>query len=206
MNEQYRHVVYGDKEVPLKPTKLPVKTLTAVGRLIRAFAEIEDMVTLYICNLAEINESRAVVLLGKTAITRRLEMAQYLAQMTGKKITALHSQIWNDGFRAAMTCRNTVAHGVLLGRAPDKRYAFLTAKTEPPTGKSAIQVTVSYRHEDIAAYAKFAEDAIPLIEKHLKLQALRQARLRKPLLPHRKSQPRRSQDAKQKPPPRPSRE
>ena len=187
---------YGHKEEPLKPTKLPVKVLADIGRLVRAFADIEDLVTLYICNLAEINESRAIVLLGKAALTRRLEMAEYLAQMTGKGIAALHKQLFNSMFREALECRNAVAHGILLGKTEAGRYAFLTSKTEIPTGPSAIQLAITYDPESIKVYAKLSEDAVPLIEKHLKLQGLRQARLQRPLLPHRKARRPRAKGAK----------
>lgn len=192
---------YGDKEERFTATKLPTKVLADIGRLIRAFAEIEDLITLYICQLAEINQSRALVLLGKAAITRRLDMAKYLAQMTGPEITAEHTKIFNSGFRDALECRNCVAHGVLLGKTSDGRYAFLTDKTVPTNIESAIQVAISYDAHSIWAYAKVAEQAIPQIEKRLKLQELRAERLQRPLLPHRKAQPRRQPSAKPSRPP-----
>ena len=195
---------YGSEEQALSPAKLPHKTLADIGRLIRAFADLEDLVTLYICNLAEISESRALVLLGRAALTRRLQMAEYLAQMTGKGIAGLHKQIFNAGFRDALECRNAVAHGILLGKTKDGRYAFLTSKTEPPTGKSAIQLAISYDPISISGYAKLAEAAVPLIEKHLKLQGLRAERLQRPLLPHRKAQPQRKPSSKRETPPLPS--
>lgn len=187
---------YGDKEERFTATKLPAKVLTDIGRLIRAFAEIEDLITLYICNLAEINQSRALVLLGKAAITRRLEMAEYLAQMTGPEITAEHGKIFNSGFRDALECRNCAAHGVLLGKTSDGRYAFLTDKTAPTSNESAIQIAITYDAESISAYAVVAERAIPQIEKRLKLQELRAERRQRPLLPHRKAQPRRQPSVK----------
>lgn len=56
----------------IRGNTIPDETLAAIGRLIGAFAEIEDLVTLYICNLAEISQSKAIVLLGRTAITWRI--------------------------------------------------------------------------------------------------------------------------------------
>lgn len=188
---------YGDKEEALSPAVLPDTMLTEIGRLIRAFAEIEDLINLYLCGLAKINESQALVLLGKTAVTRRLEMAEYLALMTGTEITKLHKQIFNAGFREALECRNAVAHGLLLGKTTDDRYAFVTAKTEIPTGPSAIQLAITYHEHSVTAYARLAEDAVPLIEKQLKLEDMRAGRLQRSLLPHRKAQPRREPSAKQ---------
>lgn len=80
-----------------------------------AFAELDDLLTLCICNLAEINESRAVVLLGRTAISRKLEMAGYLANLYGPWITKLQNDTFkNEAFTNCLKCRNTVAHGSLL--------------------------------------------------------------------------------------------
>lgn len=197
---------FSAKEEDLTPVVLPDKLLTEIGRLIRAFAEIEDLVTLYICNLAEISESKALVLLGRAAITRRVEMAEYLALMTGLEIGKLHASIFNLEFREALECRNTVAHGLLLGQTEDGRYAFLTSKTEAPVGKAAIQVAISYDFHSIASYANIAERAVPLICTQLKLQELREARLQRPLLPHRKAQPQREPSAKHERQRRPSRE
>lgn len=196
---------YSSEEQALSPAKLPRKTLADIGQLVRAFADIEDLVTHYICNLAEISESRALVLLGKAALTRRLEMAEYLAQMTGVEIATLHKQIFNSMFREALECRNSVTHGILLGKTKEGEYAFLTSKTEPPTGKSAIQLAITYNAVTIAAYAKLAEDAVPMIEKHLKIEGRRASRLRQPLLPHRKARPPRKPSSKPERQPQPSR-
>lgn len=192
---------YSDKEQQLKPTTLPDGVLLAIGKLVRAFAETEDLVNLHLCNLAETTESRIIVLLGKTAITRRLEMAEYLAQMAGEHVADLHKKVFNAGFREALECRNTVAHGLLLGETEDGSYAFLTSKAEVPTGKTAVQLAITYTAESIKEYARLAEDAVPLIEKHLRLGVLRRTRLGRPLHAHRKARPQRIPSAKKKPPP-----
>jgi len=189
---------------PVTATKLSESTLTEIGRLVRAFAEIEDLITLYICNLAELSESRASILLGRTAITRRLAMAAYLAKTTGPEITALHAQLFNAGFEECLLCRNTVAHGVLVGLTDENRFAFLTDKTEDPLGDSAIRIVISYTHEDIKIYADLAESAIPIITYNLKLETLRDRRLQQSLLPHRKGRIPKSGKGSQKPPPPPS--
>ena len=73
--------VYGDKAVGVTPGALDDKALLVIARLVRACAELEDIVNLFICNLAEISESRMIVLLGKSAISKRVEIAEYLAKM-----------------------------------------------------------------------------------------------------------------------------
>jgi hypothetical protein len=170
--------------------------------LIRACAEIEDLIALFICNLAEISASKAIVLLGRTAVTRRVEIAEYLASMIGPHCTALHRQNFDAAFWEILSCRNAVAHGVLMGRDKEGRYAFLTSKTAETEVPSAIQIVESYLQSDIEIYAKAAEVAIPLFVKNLKLEPLRAERLARPLFPHRKGRPQRGRGAKQQPQPR----
>jgi 7-cyano-7-deazaguanine synthase in queuosine biosynthesis len=180
---------YASTHESLTPTQLPDNVLISIGRLVRACAEIEDLVTLYICTLTGISQSHAIVLLGRAQASRKLEIASYLAQMLGESVTQVHKSVFNTAFSDVVECRNAVAHGILLGITKDHRFAFLTANTAAPLGPSAIQIAISYNAKDIATYANAAHEAIPLIEKHLKLSALRKIRLQQPLLPHRKAQP-----------------
>ena len=178
--------VYSSTPTELQPTTIDDDTLLQIGKLVRATAEIEDLITLYICCLAEISASKAIVLLGRTAVTRRLEIAEYLAGMVGPHVTKLHNDNFNAAFSDVLSCRNAVVHGVLMGITPEGRYAFLTAKTVETTIPSAFQIVESYLPSDIKTFAAMAEEAIPILETNLKLQPLRAERLQRPLVPHRK--------------------
>lgn len=180
-------IAYSPKHSKLIPAKLPVKVLTSIGRLVRAFAEIDDLITLYICNLAEVSESRAIVMLGRTQGSTRVDIAYYLAKMTGEKITAIHKEIFNSSYTECRKCRNAVAHGVFLGKTEEGHFAFLTSDTAEPTGPSAIQIAISFSPRNIEGYAKIAEESIPMIIERLKLSSLRDTRLGRPLRPHRKA-------------------
>lgn len=181
---------YGSGSSPPKQIDLPESTLTDIGRLVRAFAEIEDLVFLYICGLADISESRATALIGGVPLQRRIDMAGYLAKMTGKKITAIQKTIFDKTFEEIRSCRNTVSHGKYLGVEDSGGFAFLTQKRDDPIGESAIQIVESYHPEIISQFAKMAVEAVPKIEKLLKLEASRQERVSKPLRPHKKFRPR----------------
>jgi hypothetical protein len=181
---------YAATSATLQPATLGDAELIAIGKLIRATAEIEDLITLHICNLAEISMTKATVLLGKLAVTRRLEIAEYLARMAGQSVLTAHKQAFAEPYGEIMSCRNAVAHGVLMGRTEDGRYAFLTAVTAPSDQPTAIQIVQSYLPGDIAGFAEMAENAVQPLIGFLKLEALRAERLRRPLEPHRKGQPR----------------
>ena len=64
---------YSPESTHIKPTKINKETLAAIGRLIRAFAEIEDLLTLHICNLTSV-----------PAMSKRLEIAEYFAKTAGR--------------------------------------------------------------------------------------------------------------------------
>lgn len=191
---------YGNTAQKVKPAKISEQTLAEIGRLIRACAEIEDIIDLHICNLAEISESKAAILLGRTAVTRRLEIAKTLAKTREGDAFERHNHAFsNEEFGDIIDCRNAVAHGKLLGENDDGDLSFLTMNTAMPDGDAAIRIVASYPPDAIRHFATMAEGAIAPLEKLLKVEALREERLHKPLLPHRKAQP--QQTAKQKHPP-----
>lgn len=181
---------YSSTGSKVEPAQLDDAALLAIGRLIRACAEIEDCVNLFICNLAEINESKLVVLLGKTAISKKIEIAEYLAKMNTAEAQELAKWAFQPNLFATLQCRNNVAHGKLLGRNQDGAWSFITSNTEAPDGPSAIQLAVSYTTEYLQQIAEATEEAIPILEERLKLKELRAGRYERDLLPHRKAQPR----------------
>ena len=193
--------VYSAKSIKVQPAKLDDRALIAIARLVRACAEIEDLINLFICNLAEISESRMVVMLGRSAVSKRVEIAEYLAKINSPKAQELSDWAFNEGFWDTFRCRNDVAHGVLLGKNEDGAWSFLTSKTEAPEGKSAIQVVSSFTPEFIEATADAAEAAIPSLEDKLKLKEQRESRYGRPLSPHRKGRRQQTQAAKPPHPP-----
>src|ERR1700748_2789756 len=110
----------------LRPAKLPKSTITDIGRLIRAFAEIEELVTLHLCQVAAIDESVATVLVGRASISSRINMAEAICKTVDQAAIDRHLQTVGGDFTECLTCRNAMAHGYLLGRSHGNQYAFLT--------------------------------------------------------------------------------
>jgi hypothetical protein len=183
----FTHKVYADGPHDVTPAVLDDQTLAEIGRLVRACAEIEDLVTFFICTLAEISETRATVLLGKIGITQRIQIARYLAQLSGDKAVSVCNDAFDADFQAILDCRNAVAHGVFLGTVEEGRLAFLTRKTVRPETDAARQVVEAYAPVNIALYARTAEGAIPKLEAHLQVKELRRDRYLKPLSGHPKA-------------------
>lgn len=195
--------IYSDTPASVKPCKLKQKELAYIGRVIRAVAEIEDLIGLFILRLSRMGESAAVVLLGRTQLSRKLEMARYLSAVDGPVAAKLYKDHFaSDGFQDLIDCRNAVAHGILIGVTTDKRYCFLTAKTSPPDPSSAYQLVLSYRSQDLQEHARYAEEMVPAIEDNLQLRPWREQRLGRPLLGRAPGQ---TQPSKKPKPPRPPR-
>ena len=183
----------------LKPGKLATSTLVSIGRLVRAFAEIEDIVDLFICNLTEMSESKVTVILGRSAMRKKLEIAEQLARMRSDDALKIYNAIFDTAFDDALECRNTVAHGILLGVAKGGEIAFLTAPSGKVEGEAAIRIVISYHPKAIQSKAIVSEAAIPKMIEALQVQGQREERLQRPLAPHPKSQG--QANARRKPPP-----
>ena len=190
---------YPKEAAQLKAGKIDDLTLHGIGRLIRATAEIEDIVDCFISNLAGLSESRTLIMLGRTAITRRLEIAEMLAKVRTDKAHSAYKEAFPAEFADLLECRNAVAHGVLIGVTDQAEFAFLTTPTGSTEGESSMRIVASYNSATILNFADKAEAMIPWLEQRLKVQELRAARLQRPLRPHPKSQDR----GRAKPPPPP---
>lgn len=191
---------YGGEEVHLTPATLSEPVLLAIGRLVRACAEIEDMVDLFIGGLAELNEGKVSILLGRTAITRRIEIAESLAMLRDDDALKIHKKAFNEGYYDTIDCRNAVAHGTLMGADADGRLYFLTALNAKPENGRGRRTVLSYLPDQIIDFGRFADEQVGHLEELLQVKEPRAARLARPLGPHPKGQ--RQQSAKPKPQPR----
>jgi hypothetical protein len=70
---------YSPDTVQLQQAELGDEEYSAIGRLIRACADIEDLVTLSVADLLGTSEAAAVVALGQTPLSKKLAIATYLA-------------------------------------------------------------------------------------------------------------------------------
>jgi hypothetical protein len=176
-----------------------------MGRLVRACAEIEDIIGLHLCRLAHIGEAESVILLGRLGAAAKLKMATTIAHAVGGEIKAIHDRCFdNEGFRSVVRVRNTVAHGFMLGLNDGGALSFVTMD---PAGADEAALNMTVISLDLGQFkqsAKLAENSIPELERLLKLEAWRKERRARALLPHRKSQGKGKQGAKQKRPPQSS--
>jgi hypothetical protein len=178
---------YGGEAWSLKKATLPASVLTSIGRLVRAIASIDDILTLHIAQLAGIREGAIVRLLGRSAFSTKLATALYFAKLRGKDHANLHAELFNSAFDEYVDCRNAVAHGTLVGKTEEGRYAFVIYSPLDPKGDKFTTEVVTYSPEDLEIFAREAQDFAWAAAKVLGVEALQKKRLQQTLLPHRKS-------------------
>ena len=123
-------------------------TLLAVGRLVRACAELDDIVLLHLCVISGRPEAEVRTWLRGT--TDRLDTAKAAARKLGMAFVFGDESLLGE----AIECRNTVAHGVFLGTDDDGKLAFLMDRLDPSTLAQEVR---SYAPADILQMADQAE-------------------------------------------------
>jgi len=183
-------VQYASKSTSLRPYSLTDEQHASIGRLIRACAEIEDIINLRLADLVGVQEGVVLVFLGRTPITRRLEILKLASQGKGEAAIDLFNQAFdNDNFRDIFGVRNSVAHGRLMGLTDDDLIAFSVCETQG-IDSAKVHMTVNcYNQDAFAILADMAENVIPQMEAAFGLTALREKRRGPTLSPHNKTLP-----------------
>jgi hypothetical protein len=189
-------LTYAPVGTDLKPYKLTQKELRDIGRLIRACAEIEDIISLYLFKLANLPEGAGSVLLGRTPSSARLKVLEAFALSKGGEAVDLFRQAFdNESYRAVVKCRNTVAHGVLLGLTDLKQIAFQVQELQGIDGNEALISVNAYARSTFGNLADQAEKIIPHMEEAFELATLRETRRSQALVPHLKARGKGTQKA-----------
>ncbi len=166
--------IYSTVGSKLAPHTLSDSELLNIGRLIRACAEIEDIVTGYLCSLAKITHAQAIFLLGRASTSQRLAATRSFAVSQGEIAIKLYDECFgNDHYRDIIRCRNTVAHGRLLGKTEEGNIAFQVQETVGIEGEKVFLHVNAYPGDAFGAFAKMAESVIPQLVNRLHLEAWR---------------------------------
>lgn len=181
---------YPKETVTPKPCVIDDETLKHIGKLIRACAEIEDVITQHIRNIARLDEWRVSVILGQMAISSKIRLARKFEGVWDASLKEMHQKQFNDDFLEILDVRNCLAHGSLLGWSDEEGYHFLTDKEPHANGEeNQFRITVAFKPDVIAKVADIAERVIPQLEKNLRVEELRKRRHGRPLEPHKNAHP-----------------
>ncbi len=176
---------YSDKGSSIRPYKLTDSDHVGIGRLIRACAEIENIINLRLASLAGVPEGVVLVFLGRMSVTKRLQILKFLSEGRGIEAEELHAQAFdNPNFRELQEMRNVVAHGSLLGMTEASEIAFSVAEAQGIDGNKVYMTVHAYSPGAFAELADIAENIIPQMESAFGLTASRQKHRAPTLSPH----------------------
>jgi hypothetical protein len=175
----------------LTPYKLSDEELLYIGRIIRATAEIEDIVNWYLFHLSNIPYAILAVLLGKMPVSSRIGLAKRFANWRGGEAKAFYDNVMgSNAVRDLFNYRNILAHGVLLGKtdAGDIAFQVQDSSSEPQEEHVPLLVT-AVPPSSLKETAELSEGLIPVLERSLQLEGRQGERLERGLERHPKGQP-----------------
>lgn len=180
---------YSRDGTELTPAVLDDATLLAIGRIFRAAAEIEDIVNLYLVRIAGMSEAHLAIMLGRAALSKKIDIARSFAKTHGEKeVERFKATLELHELFAAIEFRNTLAHGAMLGTTDEGRIAFRTAKQ---IGLDPTHLTLevnSYLPAEFQHCADAMDQIVPWLEVQLDVAHTRAMRRAKTLHPHTKAQ------------------
>lgn len=168
---------YAEENTNIEVANLPIEAMICIGRIIRAVAEIEDIVTLYLSALAKLSEGHAVILFGKEGYAKKVDFARKFATAHGReKLEEFKLNLENDAIRNVIEMRNVLAHGSYLGRAGDGRWAFQTVRQLELRPTEVVVEAISFGDRDFQHCAASAEKLVEILEAELRVKGARQRR------------------------------
>lgn len=160
------------------PYTLSDSELLAIGKIIRGCAEIEDILSIHLCQMADISEGQLLILLGRANITSKLATAEQLAKAKGGAPWAAHQACFDtDAFKKLFRCRNAVAHGVLLGKSQDGMLIFRTSTAKSKTPDVVSIRAATFDPSDLDSFANIAREIVPQFDEILRTKRFRDERI-----------------------------
>jgi hypothetical protein len=184
---------YGAKRVWLKNEPLPDDVLLSIAKLIRAWAEIEYIVELYLEDITSLNGSELLLLLGRMPISSKMALAAKLAKLKGKRAYKRYEEAFvppstaADYFSLSLKYRNVVAHGRYVGIDGEGKYCFLTKDIIEYTKGRADTEAHAFLPYTLERMALFSEGLPALLISCLKLESLHEKSTPRLLGPHPKA-------------------
>jgi hypothetical protein len=149
--------------------------LLAVGRVIRAVAKLDEIANLYVERVLKLKDWQSFVIFWKIPTSARLRLAKTIADTLGKSAIATHQDCFGDeGYKAIIKFRNTVAHGMLLGKTDNGHIAFLVQETVSADTDIVFATVNAYDPGSFTAFVELAEATIQFLEERLMLRPLRE--------------------------------
>ena len=171
----------------LSQPPLPDELIALIGRMVRAIADVENLVTLYIIKLTNLTESQAVVLLGRLALKSRIDTAGKLARLSGPDEHDSFKAAFGHDMGRVIECRNALTHGIYLGADEKGQFFFRTDKESEIQTEILGLTTTGYSIDSIRTHVEAVEGHLLGLAERLQLEGMLQVRQQTRLVPHRKA-------------------
>lgn len=175
-------IQYLQTDPVLRPGKLSANDLRAIGRLIRAFSELEDILTLFLFKITRVGNGAGRALLGHQPISKKTVIAQQFLEKGSKDFKNLKDTYLSERFSDVQRCRKVCAHGILLGVDQKGWFAFQTDGIDAVLGETMAMRVLHYPPSLIYKLSMDAEAMIAQFEQALGMQSSREKRYTPPLL------------------------
>ncbi len=153
---------YSSEESDVRFYEYDTEALVAIGTIVRAFADIDSFLPIYIANLIDADPSKVAIILGRAAISAKIECAGHLAGIKSEKAKGKHNLVFNKKFHDLLRCRNDVAHGELIGINESDQICFATTEYIKNNESTPHFTIVAYTLDDLK---RNAGGAIELLNK-----------------------------------------
>lgn len=183
--------VFSSTGTTLQHFDLTAEMHESIGRVVRAFAEIDSLLMMHISQMSRSSMKTVAVMLDRASLGKKIEIALMLAdEIGGECAKATREAFDSDAMRDCRAFRNTVAHGQLLGLSETGTVVFLMDKliTERENSRIGAQAE-GYDPSIFPTFARLSEAIPAVLVKTLRLGAQVEERRRQALYPHPKSQP-----------------
>ena len=175
--------------VRLNSVPLSDEALSCIGLIVRACADLEDALNLWICKLSSADEAVSAVMLGRTNVSTKVALALGLAKLKGDETVTRHKEAFDVNLTNLLECRNAVAHGVYQGQTDAGHWTFMTASTLDYQGGALIKKSVAYSTKTLQVTAFSGAARVALLDDLLELKSLRDKRQWQEVEEHLERQP-----------------
>jgi hypothetical protein len=155
--------------------------LISIGRIIRAAAEIEDLLTMLLFQVCKITESNGTLLIGQTPISAKLDKIEYALKRDDREAHKAFKDLRKGQLTGLIRMRNAIAHGVHLGYSPEREehlFLALPQMVEPVDGETNTKSRVyHFSPAELRQRSEQAEEIANFIERNWMLAPLREKRL-----------------------------
>lgn len=159
--------IYGQGGQELVWSPISDELLICIAKIIRCFAEMEDILTLHLAKMSRIDEVALSVLLSGPSFLAKKDMAVMISKTIGGECEAATKKWFsNDAIETIRIARNTLAHGVYIGLI-EGNPSFREMRNEGVDDGTILNRVSTYKVSKLQGMATYMESSLPVMEEEL---------------------------------------